>query len=229
MAAAPDDTLLAEAEPRPRGVRRLRLVLGVGALFAGAALLSNIVLELPYLVVLGSGALALAVGLGVAMVRTDALGRRVVGRIALVGAVSGLVATVAYDLSKWGLSQLDPTPINPFEALPVFGQLVLGPEAPPDLLWRLGIGIHVLNGVTFGIAFAFLLGGRGVPAGIAWGLGLELFQLTLYPGWLGIDAFAEFATISAGGHLVYGAVLGGLEGRLRRVALGPLVRKRSIR
>ena len=41
-----------------------------------------------------------------------------------------------------------------------------------------------------------------------WGLFLETFQLTLYPGWLDIRTYSEFATISALSHVVYGATLG---------------------
>jgi hypothetical protein len=35
-----------------------------------------------------------------------------------------------------------------------------------------------------------------------------MFQLTLYPGWLNIRLYAEFAQISAISHVVYGLVLG---------------------
>jgi hypothetical protein len=51
-------------------------------------------------------------------------------------------------------------------------------------------------------------GARGARAGVAWGLFLELFQLTLYPGWLDIRLYREFAMISSLGHVVYGLVLG---------------------
>ena len=37
---------------------------------------------------------------------------------------------------------------------------------------------------------------------------LEVFQLTLYPGWLDIGFYAEFVQISAISHLVFGATLG---------------------
>jgi hypothetical protein len=43
---------------------------------------------------------------------------------------------------------------------------------------------------------------------MAWGAVLEVFQLTLYPGWLDIRAYQEFAQISALSHLAYGATLG---------------------
>jgi hypothetical protein len=71
-----------------------------------------------------------------------------------------------------------------------------------------GIAFHVLNGIAFGTSYCALFGTRGVRAGIAWGVFLEVFQLTLYPGWLDIRFYREFATISALSHVAYGAVLG---------------------
>ena len=69
----------------------------------------------------------------------------------------------------------------------------------------------------FGVAYVFLFardgaisGGRALATGVAWGIFLELFQLTLYPGWLDIRAYKEFAMISALGHVVYGATLGAI-------------------
>jgi hypothetical protein len=67
----------------------------------------------------------------------------------------------------------------------------------------------------FGVAYVFLFArdgaisaGRALGTGVAWGIFLELFQLTLYPGWLDIRTYEEFVTISALGHIVYGATLG---------------------
>jgi hypothetical protein len=56
--------------------------------------------------------------------------------------------------------------------------------------------------------YCVLFGRRGVPGGIAWGVFLEAFQLTLFPGWLDIRAYREFVQISALSHIVYGATLG---------------------
>ena len=55
---------------------------------------------------------------------------------------------------------------------------------------------------------------RNTP-GIGWGLFLEAFQLTLYPGWLDIRLYQEFATISTvvtsvGAALLVGALISGL-------------------
>jgi hypothetical protein len=124
-----------------------------------------------------------------------------------------LVATIAYDLSRTGLAFFDPSPYNPFEAISMFGTLLAGAQASPNVVIATGLAYHFVNGVTFGAAFALLSKRGGVFRGILWGLGLEAFQLALYPGWLDIRAYQEFARISAAGHLVYGATLGALVAR----------------
>ena len=77
-----------------------------------------------------------------------------------------------------------------------------------------GVLYLVLNGSSFGVAYALLLGGRNpwlpyaLLTGTVWGVGLEMLQLTIYPGWLDIRAYDEFMRVSFGGHVVYGAILG---------------------
>ena len=133
----------------------------------------------------------------------------------VVGLGAGIVATLAYDVSKAILSQLDPSPFNPFETMKVFGRLLLGESASPDAIQVAGWIFHLSNGWTFAIAYTLLVaraGGvsrrRGILTGIAWGLFLEVFQLTLYPGWLNVRFPDEFRQISFFGHVVFGAVLG---------------------
>ena len=78
-----------------------------------------------------------------------------------------------------------------------------------------GVAFHVLNGLSFGLAYLLVFGRLALrsrrlalASGVGWGLFLEAFQVTLYPGWLSIAAYREFVTISALGHVVYGATLG---------------------
>jgi hypothetical protein len=141
--------------------------------------------------------------------------RRRDARVLAIGAVAGIVATLTYDAAKVVLSQADPSPYNPFEALRVFGSLLLGATAEPLAVPAPRTAFHLLNGTCFGIAYTFLFGPiaartrrSALVSGMAWGLFLETFQLTLYPGWLDIRFYQEFATISALSHLVYGATLG---------------------
>jgi hypothetical protein len=201
-----------------------RAALGGAALFSGIALLVNILLS----VSLPLGLLATATVLGAiltfSLVRADTRDRQHQIRVAWAGVVAGLVATLAYDAARTLLSQLDPSPFNPFEAIRIFGLLLLGDGARTSHLMLAGTGLHLVNGICFGLAYVALFGHEGdrsassaVVTGISWGLFLELFQLTLYPNWLRVTAMAEFATISAFSHVVFGTVLG-LAGRalLRR-------------
>jgi hypothetical protein len=147
--------------------------------------------------------------------RSSGSERQLIGRSVVYGAVAGFLATMAYDLSKAALSILDPSPYNPFEAIRTFGKLLAGPSAGEQAIVASGAAFHLLNGTMFGIAYVFIFArdgaissGRALATGVAWGIFLELFQLTLYPGWLDIRAYREFVMISALGHVVYGATLG---------------------
>jgi len=159
----------------------------------------------------------LVVTLGVIWVRLSGQARQLMAAVIVRGTVIALIAIAAYDLSRGILAWFDPSPFDPYVALPIFGALLVGVNAPPWLIWTAGIGFHLLNGVAFGLAYAFVFGRLAVRSfewalvtGVAWGLFLETFQLTLYPGWLNITTYKEFVTISFLGHIVYGLVLGAL-------------------
>lgn len=200
-------------------------MLGVAALFSGAALLGHILFGISLvlgLVVIGAAAGVLVV---VALRATPPPQRRRLRSIVLAGVGAGVVATLCYDAAKTVLSQLDSSPFDPFEATRAFGILLLGEGAGPGAIQAAGIALHLVNGTAFGVAFTVLFGREGalsppraVLYGIGWGLFLELFQLTLYPGWLDIRTYREFATITALSHIVYGATLGVVgRGMLRRL------------
>jgi len=102
-------------------------MVGVCLLGTGAALVVHIVSGVSLRV-----ALALAVSLMAAVVasiwrRATATDRqRLLSRLR-VGVTAGFGATIIYDTSKFLLSQLDPSPYNPFEVLRIFGHLRLKP------------------------------------------------------------------------------------------------------
>lgn len=190
-------------------------VVGVALLANGAALVLHIVrgfsLAPALLVLWGAGLVAI----GLVILRARGEVRRDLRRTFVVGVAAGLTATIAYDVAKAVLSQLDPAPWNPFEATRMFGLALLGLDAPDIVARTAGWIFHFTNGATFAMSFAFILGGmalRGpiwaIALGAAWGLGLESFQLALYPGWLNITAVSEFQQVSFLSHLVYGASLG---------------------
>lgn len=200
-----------------------RPMLAALAMFSGVALLVHILGGINLRLSLAAGFALVAIGLAHTVVRSAPAERRRIVRGVGVGAVAGVLATMTYDLSKAGLSVLDPSPYDPFHAVRVFGRALAGPAAGEWSVVAAGAGFHLLNGTMFGIAYTFMFARdgaiglkRAVGTGIGWGMFLELFQLTLYPGWLDIRTYAEFATISALGHLVYGATLGTLVRSLQR-------------
>jgi hypothetical protein len=184
-----------------------RLV-GVLALFSGAALLTHIVWRVSLPLALAAAVTLLVFSAATLWRRATPAQRTMLTTLVKVGAASGLIATVSYDTAKYALSQLDPSPYNPFEAVRIFGTLLLGQPASEAAIYAVGTTFHLLNGVSFGVAYCFLFRRQGIVAGMAWGLFLEMFQLTLYPGWLNIRLYSEFAQISAISHVVYGLVLG---------------------
>jgi uncharacterized membrane protein YagU involved in acid resistance len=205
----------------PRGA--VHPLLALLALFSGIALLLNIVGRIDLRVALATTLSVMVVGLTLVVLRSPSSERRRLGRAIAVGAVAGFIATMAYDLSKAGLSVLDPSRYNPFHAIRAFGELLAGKAARETAIVASGATFHLLNGTMFGIAYVFLFAHdgaismrRALGTGVVWGVFLELFQLTLYPGWLDIRTYEEFATISALGHIVYGATLGAIARSLFR-------------
>jgi hypothetical protein len=141
--------------------------------------------------------------------------RRVLRRL-LIGAVAGLVATVAYDAVRLGLVQVGGLRLNPVEAWRLFGVALAGPEQSHTVHMVTGTAFHVTNGIAFGTAYTVALGQRGPWAGLAWAFVLEAFMVSVYPGWLNMKALDEFLSVSITGHVAYGLVLGWLARSLLR-------------
>lgn len=96
-------------------------VLAVAALFSGAALLGVILADASLPLSLAfTGSLFLATLLAVWLLAGGERRRRL-GWVIASGIVTGLVATLIYDVTKFVLSQLDPSPYNPFELMRVSG------------------------------------------------------------------------------------------------------------
>jgi hypothetical protein len=209
--------------------RRPMLALGAVALFSGIALLANILIGISLPVGLLSSAAVLGGMLFLVVSRADAMDRRHALGVARAGAVIGLVATVVYDVVRAGLSQLDPSPFDPFGALRIFGSLLLGSSASSGAIMAAGAALHFVNGTCFGLAYCALFGRDGqrslssaLVTGTSWGLFLELFQATLYPDWLRVAALQEFYLISFLGHVAFGLTVGFMSRRLlRRWAYDP--------
>jgi hypothetical protein len=191
------------------------VIVGIAVLANGAALVLHIVRSAPLPAALGAIWAAGLAAIVIVIVRSEPWVRRELLRICLVGIGAGLVATIVYDVSKGLLSNLDPAPWNPYEAVRLFGEALIGTGYPDAVTRGVGLLFHVSNGTTFGLAFALLFGGWATRSaavalllGIGWGLFLETFQLVLYPGWMNIKFLDEFRQVSFLGHVAYGATLG---------------------
>jgi hypothetical protein len=194
---------------------RLRPILALGGVFSGVALLLHILGGVSLTLAIAVLTALLLMVLAAVLLVSSAESRGWMLRTVAVGIGVGLSATLVYDLAKTLLSQLDPSPFDPFHVIAIFGELIVGRNADPLLITAAGTAFHLVNGTSFGVAYLFLFARdgrttitRALLTGIGWGLFLETFQLTLYPGWLDISLYREFATISALGHVVYGATLG---------------------
>jgi hypothetical protein len=199
-----------------------RPLLGLVALFSGVALLLQILFRIDLRIGLGLTTIVMATVVVIAVRRSGLDQRRWMVRGFVVGAVAGTLATAGYDVTRYTLSVFDPSPYNPFEAIRVFGALLVG-DATSPVAPVAGSAFHFLNGASFGVAYTFMFARdgrttlrRAMVSGFAWGVFLELFQIGLYPGWLDIRAYSEFVSISAVGHLVYGGALGGVARTLLR-------------
>jgi hypothetical protein len=158
-------------------------------------------------------ALALALAAGVFSVstvwhRSDAEGRHALGRLLKTGVIAGLIATLAYDISRWTLVGVFGLSTSPFAALPLFGQVLIGSDVTPAITFVVGFLYHALNGISFATAYTVLFGHSGPIGGVLWALCLEVAMLAIYPGLLDIRSIGEFTSISMFGHVMYGSALG---------------------
>jgi hypothetical protein len=185
-----------------------RLLISVPFLSTGGALavfiLTGVSLQVGMIVaaVLVTGAVVLA------RTRLPEPSRRLVRSQAVRGIAAGLLATAAYDLCRFTVVSLTDIAYWPFDVFSRFGRLLVGEAAPAGVAVAVGTGYHYLNGVGFAIAYMLLVRRPGILTGLAWAAMLEIFMVSLYPGWLGLRALGEFLSVSIAGHAAYGVVLG---------------------
>lgn len=140
----------------------VRLAGGAVCCTSGGALVLHVLTGSPLWLGLATVGFATSVLLAVAIVaggidvRASPELRRLLGRASIVG----LVATTAYDVARWILVQLGGMQVSPFEALPLFGQALLGSDSDGLAVQTAGIAYHLLNGVAFAMAYVIWLGHR---------------------------------------------------------------------
>ena len=188
------------------------VVLGVAlACTSGAAVLAHTFGPLPMsltvpFVVMPSVAI---IG-GVVLLRSRLTARfHLLADLMVLGAWTGAVATVGYDLVRVILKMAFGFHFNPFAAIPIFGQLMTGTTVSTPLVLTFGWVYHFWNGMSFGMMFAIFRPRGGMISGLVWGLGLAVLMLVTYPNLLHVNPEDPgFLTADLIGHAVWGIVLG---------------------
>lgn len=188
--------------------QRQRILFGAVFLATGAALLIYILSGISLLAAAGVVFLAAGAVGGAIWRRASARSKEDLRTLLWAGAVAGIVATSAYDLSRFLLIEVTGIAFWPFDIFNVFGQALVGAGFSGAWVRLLGVIYHFANGIGFALAYTIIAGRRGVWAGILWAMILELMMVSVYPGWLDMRALDEFLQVSVIGHIVYGAVLG---------------------
>lgn len=134
--------------------------------------------------------------------------RRKVAWRAWIGACAGLLGTSAYDVMRYIVVKGFHYQFWPFDIFMIFGQLLAGYRLDKRFTEAVGVMFHVACGMGFGIAYTLTLRRPSVLSGLLWAGVLELFMISLYPGWLRLKALNELLSVSVAGHAAYGAVLG---------------------
>jgi hypothetical protein len=201
--------------------RALTIVLATCALFSGIALVITVLLNVSLGVTLAALAVFVAIVVAIVWRLLPRSRRPIVRRQAVAGAVGGIVGVLCYDGVRFAIVAIFHLHVQPFEALPHFGALIAGVTLYSPASWLIGIVYHYANGVLFGGSYGIVLADAPWLWAIPWALGLELFMLMLYPGFLHLKAsvLGEFTVVSLCGHLGYGLGLGlGTKVALRRTA-----------
>jgi hypothetical protein len=190
---------------------------GAAFMATGVALVVHILIDVP----LWLSALT-AVAAGACVIAISARRHPVDGgsgrRVLRVAVISACAALVAYDLSRLALTTFFDFHVTPFKAFPHFGRGLLGDGSSDGARWVAGSAFHVVNALTFGIAYTLVVGRqpspqRGFVMGVLFGLGLEAAMIGLYPAWLQVSNMREFLSMSVVGHIFYGGTLGVLAQR----------------
>jgi len=138
----------------------------------------------------------------------------------LVGMGAGILATLGLDVVRligvrfgW----------LPFNMPPMFGLMILGPQADPAAGALVGYGYHFLNGADFGLIYVLTAGRVHWVWGVLWGVIIWLGMMVSPPMvimgagpfglWTGGPAYL---LTTLGAHLIYGAMLGLLAERYVR-------------
>lgn len=147
-------------------------------------------------------------------------------RMILIGAMSGFIAAIAYDIFRlpfvfsknWGLEAVVP-PMPLFKVFPQFGAMILAQTDSTSLAANLiGWAYHFSNGTTFGVMYAAIVNGQWCRlwwVAVVFAVGLELGMLfTPYPATFGIRMTSLFVVVTLAAHGIFGVTMGRMSIRL---------------
>ena len=178
-------------------------------LLSGAGLIFAVYFDLPLIIFLSLQFGTLLLFFLVVYNKRDVQKKMTLAKNVKTGFLAGIYATAGYDIIRWLIVTIFQFKVRPFDTFRFFGQMILNPAVDPGLAYTVGFFYHLLNGITFAIAYFILFGGRHWLYGIAWAFVLEVLMLCVYPKFLNIGTvMQEFTIVSCSGHLVYGTVLG---------------------
>lgn len=203
------------------GRGRVRLVLSGCACATGGALVVHITSKVSLALAVVS-LFAVAAGVfGLVVHRLDPARQVILRRQMRVGAAAGLLATIAYDVARFGTVAALDLSFEPFHVFELFGQALLGADVSGPIAFGAGAAYHLTNGMGFGIAFALLVRRPTIAKGLLWAMFLELAMAVFYPSWLQLQAVGEFLQVSVVGHAVYGVTLAVLTRRWLVTSVSP--------
>ena len=178
-------------------------------LLSGAGLIFAVYFDLPLAIFLLLQLAALFFFFVVVYHKRDLQNRKLLLKIVRTGLLAGILATAGYDGIRWLIVSIFHFTIRPFDTFKFFGQMILNPAVDPALAYTVGFFYHLVNGITFGIAYFILFNGRHWLYGVAWAFVLEVLMLCVYPKFLNMQSvLQEFTIVSCSGHFVYGIILG---------------------
>jgi FtsH-binding integral membrane protein len=131
------------------------------------------------------------------------------GGLLRLGALWGLVATLAYDLYRPAVKLIFNLPFDPFRVQPIFGHILTGLSPSHPLALILGWGYHLWMGLLLGMIFALLRPRGGALAGLGFIMAIQVLRLAAYPSVLQASwEDPEFLANGVMGMGLWGLVLG---------------------
>jgi len=191
---------------------RVTLWLRVGAIICAAVSLVALLAHVGGVFLMGSFLTFLGVPSLLLLFCLAALGRWLDARVFVtclaVGLLGGVVATLAYDVTRLLFRSSRLFDYDGFVSIYIFGSWISGRPTDSWEATVAGWGYHFWNGISFGIFYTLAFGRRRWLWGVGYGAVMEASMLGLFPLFVPIVSPMSFVVISMIGHLVYGGVLG---------------------